>query len=130
VAAIASEARVTIRAVRKSFDIRSLAKAINKRRLELQRLGRTVTITPVMSRILENDEEYIPFRQRKAVRARHYRAQNPAIGSIVEIAAALDTTVGALLGERAYRVTRADRERVRDFVHYLTALFELGRDNE
>lgn len=111
--------------MRQSFDIGRLAKAINRRRAELERTDRRVTITPAMSRILENDEDYIPFRQRKPVRARQYRAKNPAIGTVVEIAAALNTSVGNLLSERAYRITNADRERVRDFIRYLSALFEL-----
>jgi len=109
------------------FDIRALAKAINRRRMELQRARpqRVVAVTSVMSRILENDEEYEPYRHRKSVRARRYASKNPEIGSLVVIAAALDTTVGALLGERAYRITNADRERVREFVRYLARLFEL-----
>jgi hypothetical protein len=111
------------------FDIRALAKAINRRRNDLlaRRLWRKVPVTPAMSRILENDEDYVPYRQRKAGRAR--RAQsNPAIGTIVEIAAVLDTTVGDLLGERAYRITNADRDRIRVIVLYLAKLFELDID--
>jgi hypothetical protein len=77
-----------------------------------------------MSRILEHEEDYVPYRPRKVGR-RRFPALNPAISTMIEIAASLDTTVGALLGERAYRITRADRERVRAIIRYLSALFEL-----
>ena len=113
--------------MRELFDIRSLAKSINRRRAELERAERRVPVTPVMSRILENDDEYIPYRARKPVTARPYAAKNPAIGSVVEIAASLDTTVGGFLGERAYRITNEDRRRVLEFVRFLVKLFELDR---
>jgi len=113
--------------MRGPFDIRSLAKAINRRREELEQTGRKVPITPAMSRILENDEDYIPYRPRKTAGRRKRAAENPAVSTVMEIAAALDTTVGALLGERAYRITNADRHRAGEFVRYLTALLELDR---
>jgi adenylate kinase len=113
--------------MREPFDIRALAKAIHRRRAECEQADRKVPITPAMSRILEADPDYIPYRRRKAVRRRRYQAVNPAISTMVEIAAALDTTVGALLGERAYRITNEDRRRVLEFVRYLAKLFELDR---
>jgi len=115
--------------MREPFDVRALAKAINRRRVELQRAQpfRKLPITPAMCRILEADPDYIPYRPRKTGRRRRYQAVNPAISTLVEIAAALDTTVGALLGEHAYRITNADRERVRAFIAYLTALFQLDK---
>jgi len=112
---------------RSAFDIVALAKAINRRREEFNKRHpeRPVAITPAMSRILENDEGYIPYRQRTARQKRRAAAANPSIMTVVEIAAALDTTVGDLLGEPAYRVTVADRRRIREFVRYLTVLFDL-----
>jgi len=112
---------------RREFDIVALAKRINQRREEYNRLHRQnpVAITPAMSRILENDEEYIPYRSRTKGRKRRPPAMNPTISTLVEIAAALETTVGDLLREPAYRVTVADRRRIRDFVRYLTMLFDL-----
>lgn len=109
------------------FDIRALAKAINRRRQELmeRRPQRMITITPAMSRILDNDEDYVPYRKRKPQRARKRGPTNPAIGTLVEIAALLDTTVGHLLGERPYRITKMDRERVGQIVRYLSQLFDL-----
>ena len=112
--------------MRGPFDIRALAKAINRRRAELERAYRKVPITPALSRILENDPDYVPHRPRKAGRRRH-PALNPAISTIVEIAASLDTSVGALLGERAYRIANEDRRRVLEFVRFLVKLFELDK---
>ena len=112
---------------RNAFDVVALAKTINRRRQEYNRLhpDHPAAITPAMSRILENDDEYIPYRTRKAARSRRYASVDPSISTLVEIAAALGTTVGDLLGEPAYRITVADRRRLRDFVRYLTALFDL-----
>jgi len=110
-----------------AFDIVALAKAINRRRLEYNRRHphQPVAITSAMSRILENDEEYVPYRSRAKRKRRREAAVNPAISTVVEIAAALDTTVGDLLGEPAHRVTIADRRRLREFVRYLITLFDL-----
>ena len=112
---------------RSGFDIRSLARAINRRREEYNRLhpDHPVMITPAMSRILEYDEDYIPYRPRRARQKRRSAAMNPAISTIVEIAAALETTVGDLLGEPAFRIAPADRKRLREIVAYLSGLFDL-----
>jgi len=111
---------------RNGFDIRTLAKTINRRREEYNRRhpDHPVAITPAMSRILANDEEYVPYRSRAAGPLRR-PAVNPAISTLIEIAASLETTVGDLLGEPAYRITPADRKRLREIVAYLTALFDL-----
>lgn len=109
------------------FDIVALAKTINRRRREFNERHpeRPVAITPAMSRILENDDSYVPSRRRTARKRRRAAAVNPSIATVMEIAAALDTTVGDLLGEPAYRITRADRRRLREIVDYLNALFDL-----
>ena|SRR6185369_3970337 len=112
---------------RNAFDIVALAKTINRRRQEYNRLhpDHPASITPAMSRILENDDEYIPYRTRKETRRRRYASVDPSISTLVEIAASLETTVGDLLGETAYRITIAERRRLRDFVRHLTQLFDL-----
>ena len=109
------------------FDIVALAKAINRRREEFNQRHptRPVAITPAMSRILEHDSTYVPYRNRVTRRRRRGAAVNPSIATLIEIAAALDTTVGDLLGEPAYRITNADRRKLREIVAYLTALFDL-----
>ncbi|MEK6371237.1 MAG: hypothetical protein AABO58_00940 [Acidobacteriota bacterium] len=107
------------------FDISALARAINARRIACAReRGETVPITSAMSRILENDREYVPYRSRIA-RKRGGPARNPRIATLVEIAAALDTTVGALLGETPYRMGVWERRELRRIVLTLTRLFEL-----
>ena len=108
------------------YDIRTLAKTINRRREEHNRRhpDRPLPITSALSRILENDEDYVPYRMRAGTKRRR-PAVNPGIGTLVKIASALDTTVGDLLGERPYRVTAAERRKLRDFVRWLTALFDL-----
>ncbi|MGH7486043.1 MAG: hypothetical protein ACREMY_10655 [bacterium] len=112
---------------RSAFDVVALAKTINRRREEYNRAhpDGPAPITPAMSRILENDDEYIPYRTRKAKRSRRYASVDPAISTLIEIAASLKTTVGDLLGEPAYRITIADRRRLRELVRYLITLFEL-----
>jgi len=112
---------------RSRFDIIALAKAVNRRREEFNRRHpeQPVAITPAMSRILEHDQDYVPYRLRASRRKPRGSGLNPALSTVVEIAAALDTTVGDLLGEPAYRVTLADRRRLREFVRYLITLFEL-----
>jgi hypothetical protein len=111
---------------RGGYDIKALARTINRRREEYNRQHpeRPLPITSSLSRILENDDDYVPYRTR-ADNKRRRAATNPSISTVVEIAAALGTTVGDLLGERAYRVTAADRRRLREFVRWLTVLLEL-----
>jgi uncharacterized Rossmann fold enzyme len=123
----AASAAARLHSASASFDVVALAKTINRRRQEYNRLHseRPAAITPAMSRILENDDEYIPYRTRKVARSRRYASVDPAISTLVEIASALDTTVGDLLGEPAYRITLTDRRRLREFVRYLTRLFDL-----
>lgn len=111
---------------RGGYDIKALARTINRRREEYNRLhpDQPLSITSALSRILENDDEYVPYRTR-AGNKRRPAATNPGIATLVEIAAQLDTTVGDLLGERAYRVTTSERRKLREFVRWLTALFDL-----
>ena len=78
-------------------------------------------ITPAMSRILENDDEYVPSRRRTPGKRRR-PATNPSIRTIVNIARALGTTVGDLLGEPTTHLSPADRQRVIEFARYLTSL--------
>ena len=107
-------------------DIRALAKAINARRNAYMREhGRKPAITPAMSRLLALDEEYAPYRQRK--RQSHARsAVNPSIATLVDIAARLDTSVGALLGEKAYRIGIAERRELRRILLVLFRLLDLN----
>jgi len=91
------------------FDIVALAKQLNLRLAEHNRLhpGAPVRITPAMSRILENDPDYIPYRER-AIGKRQRPVRNPSIRKLAEIASALGTTVGDLLDE-PWPVSPAER---------------------
>ena len=104
----------------RSFDIVALAKRVNQRREEWNRLhpGRAVQITPAMSRILENDPEYIPARRRNPTKRRR-AARNPSIGTLVQIAAALGTTVGDLLGETGWQLSDRDAFMLRSMLAVL-----------
>ena len=51
-----------------------------------------------MSRILENDPDYLPYRERSAAKKQR-PVRNPSVRTLAQIAAALGTTVGDLLGE-------------------------------
>ena len=112
-----------------TYDIKALAKAINRRRQEHNRLhpDRPIRITPAMSRILENDDDYTPYRER--TRGKQQRpVANPTLRTMVSIARALNTTVGDLLGEPAYHISPTDRMRLLQFVRFLTALLRLERE--
>lgn len=107
------------------FNVVALARAIRLRREVRLQNGWSAPITPAMSRILERDPEYVPYRQRKEHRSRNYAACNPAIGTVMEIADLLDTTVGALLGERAYRIGTMERRTIRSVLLYLVEVLDL-----
>ena len=77
-----------------------------------------------MSRILENDDDYTPYRERMHGK-RQRPVTNPTLKTIVKIANALDTTVGDLLGEPGYHISPADRTRILQFVRYLATLLRL-----
>jgi hypothetical protein len=111
---------------RGGYDIKALAKTINRRREEYNRShpDQPLPITPALSRILENDDDYVPYRTR-AGNKRRPPIVNPGVATLVEIAAQLETTVGDLLGERAYRMTTIERRKLREFIRWLTALFDL-----
>lgn len=106
----------------RSFDIVALAKRINKRREEHNRLhpGRRLRIDERLSRILANDPDYLPYRE--PVDGKRQRAtRNPTIATLVEIANALDTTVGDLLGE-PWPIGPAERKLMSEFVRVVDQL--------
>jgi len=109
----------------------ALAKAINRRRLELARLrpGASYKITPTASRILENDPDYLPYRERAEDKKRK-PSRNPGIVTIKKFATDLETTVGHLLGERGFELSTDDRRRLLDVVRFLTVTFRLDAIDE
>ena len=103
-----------------SFDVVALAKRINQRREEFNRLNsdRPVRLTSAMSRILENDPDYLPYRPRAAGK-RQQPVKNPSVRTLVQIAAALGTTVGDLLGEPRPMLAPYEVKVLRDALHTL-----------
>lgn len=109
------------------FDVVALARRINLRLQEIRDLypDRTIRITPVMSRILENDPDYIPYRARAAGKKRR-PATNPGVAALVAIAATLETTVGDLLGEPR-RLTRMEQALFEDIIAMIDGILARGR---
>jgi len=82
------------------FDIVALAKRINALRSEYNAAHeQRIPITSAMSRLIENDPDYVPYRGKRQPIRRHRPVTNPRIRTLVSIAAALHTTVSDLLGE-------------------------------
>jgi hypothetical protein len=111
----------------KRFDIRTFAKRVNEMRIAFnaQYSNRRVPIDDTLSRILEHDDTYTPPRSRRSTGTRP-PLQNPSIGKVVDIAASMETTVGALLGEPGFELTDADRRELRRIVQRLTHIFRLN----
>ncbi|HEX2123572.1 MAG TPA: hypothetical protein VHL59_18225 [Thermoanaerobaculia bacterium] len=112
-------------------DMRELARRIHHRWLEYRRRhpGMSVPINDTLSRILEHDPAYRPQR-RRAARKERQPLRNPGVFTLKEIANALETTVGDLLGEPGYVsmrdvVSRRERRTLRDAVLLLRDLFDL-----
>jgi hypothetical protein len=111
----------------RNADIVSLAKAINRRRLEFKETytNEMFKRDGAVSRILENDPDYKPHRPRRSGKKRG-PVVNPGIFTVKDIADRLHTTVGTLLGETGFEITIDDRRRMRDFVTFLSQRFALN----
>ena len=109
------------------FDVVALAKRIGQRieQLDEANPGQRVRITPAMSRILENDPDYLPYRKR-APSKRQRPVTNPSACTLVEIASALGTTVGDLLGE-PWPMSPAERGMLARTVYIIRQLIDPER---
>ena len=97
----------------------ALAKAIHRRMLEWEKFnGDDFKKDNAMSRILENDPDYEPYRPRLAEKQRG-PAVEPSVFTVKKIAERLDTTVSDLLGETTLDITISDRRRIRDWIEFL-----------
>lgn len=106
--------------------MRAIAKRLNRRCTEARDAIRgRVVITSMMSRILEHDDEYLPYRPRKSGKQRE-GVLNPGVFTLQRIAQDLDTTVGDLLGEKPKLLTLAQRRDLRRCVVFLVRLFDLN----
>ena len=107
-----------------SFDILAFAKNVHRRLQFYERLhGKRPCITSALSRVLELDPEYIPYRPRAASKQRK-PAANPSIRTVVAIAETLECSVAELLGELT--ITRQDVQILRGIGHLLDRTFHLG----
>ena len=94
-------------------EIIALAKAIHRRMRDWEEAhGQPFKKENNLSRLLENDPTYEPYRKRDPDKQRG-PAVAPGVFTIKRLAEQLDTTVGDLLGEREFDVTVGDRRRIR-----------------
>ena len=108
--------------------IRALAKAVHAAKNAYNRRSphAPAAIDDATSRILENDPEYHPVRRRTAGKKRP-PTENPGIFTVSAIAQRLDTTVGALLGERGFEITNDDLRSFRWIADFLRMRFPLDK---
>ncbi|HKO59266.1 MAG TPA: S24 family peptidase [Thermoanaerobaculia bacterium] len=85
--------------------------------------------TTQISRILENDPDYEPYRKRAEQKQRGPAAE-PSVFTVKRIAESLDTTVSDLLGEVTLDITISDRRRIRDWVEFLRQRLSLDTLDE
>lgn len=102
-----------------------LAKAIHRamREFNVRNPGRMAKIDSSLSRILILDPDWKPRRSDPGADKRP--AKDPSVFTIRDIARRLETTVGALLEERGYEITEADRHRAREAAVFLIEKFAL-----
>ena len=81
-------------------------------------------IDDATSRILENDPDYLPPRKRVEKKDRE-PTLNPGIFTVKPIAEKLETTVGELLREGGYELTKADLRSFRWIVDFFQMRFPL-----
>ncbi|HEX7154232.1 MAG TPA: S24 family peptidase [Thermoanaerobaculia bacterium] len=115
-------------------DIASLARRVYDRWVEYRRRhhGMSVPVDHTLSRLFEHVPEYRPHRPRGAER-QDRAAKIPGVFKLQQVADALETTVGDLLGEPGYErprelLTPAQRRTLRDATRILTELFDLDDD--
>ena len=100
-------------------EIVALAKAIHRRMRDWEEAhGLQFKKDNVVSRLLENDPDYEPYRPRDPAKQRG-PSTAPGVFTIKRLAERLDTTVGDLLGEREFDVTVGDRRRIRELIEFL-----------
>jgi hypothetical protein len=108
------------------FDIVALAKRIAQRIAELDEMdGKRVRISAAMSRILENDPDYLPYRRRVPDK-RQRPVTNPSVRTLAAIADVLGTTVGDLLGE-PWPLSPSERAMLAKTVYVIRQLIDPDR---
>src|SRR5438045_2494456 len=104
----------------------ALAKAIHAaiRAYNRRHPHQPFAIDDAASRILENDPDYHPPRKRMENKEREPTV-NPGIFTVLPIAQKLETTVGELLAERGFEMTKSDLRSLRWMADYLQMRFPL-----
>ncbi|HEX7154984.1 MAG TPA: hypothetical protein VF618_26140 [Thermoanaerobaculia bacterium] len=126
-----TETRMSARRGGSIRDIVSLSNRVYDRWVEYSRrhAGRMVKMDHALSRLFEHVERYAPHRKR-AARRLDRAAKIPGVFKLQEIADALETSVGDLLGEPAYQgprefLTPAERRTLRDAAKIIIDIFDL-----
>lgn len=116
-------------------DISTLAKRVHERWLAYRRrhAGMSIPVNDTLSRLFEHVPEYTPHRERSPER-QDRSAKSPGVFKLQQVADALETTVGDLLGEPGYESPRellstAQRRTLRDATLILRALFDLDDES-
>ena len=104
----------------------ALAKAIHAAMLAYNRAHphQPFAIDDATSRILENDPDYHPPRKRNENKKREPTV-NPGIWTVLLIAQALETSIGELLAERGFELTKSDLRSFRWMADFLQMRFPL-----
>jgi hypothetical protein len=112
-------------------DITALAKRVHERWLAYRRRhpDGSLPVKDTLSRLFERVPDYIPQRKRAPVR-QDRAAKIPGVFKLQQVADALETTVGDLLGEPGYESPRellstSQRRTLRQAVTILRELFDL-----
>jgi SOS-response transcriptional repressor LexA len=105
-------------------EIVALAKAMRAEIDSYNRANptRPFSITDAVSRIIENDPDYVPRRGRAAGKKRQ-PTTNPGIFTVSGIAQTLGTTTGTLLREKGFEVTQSDLRTFRWVFDFLRMRF-------
>jgi transcriptional regulator with XRE-family HTH domain len=116
-------------------DIRALAKRVHERWLAYRRrhAGMSLPVDDTLSRLFEHVPHYIPHRERSPQR-QNRPAKSPGVFKLQQVAEALETTVGDLLGEPGYEaprelLSRSQRRTLRQAVTILRELFDLDDES-
>lgn len=116
-------------------DISTLAKRVHERWLAYRRrhAGMSIPVNDTLSRLFEHVPEYTPHRERSPER-QDRSAKSPGVFKLQQVADALETTVGDLLGEPGYQSPRellsvAQRRTLRDATLILRELFDLDDES-
>lgn len=116
-------------------DVSALAKRVHERWLAYRRRneGASIPVSDTLSRLFDHVPEYVPHRERSPER-QDRSAKSPGVFKLQQVAEALETTVGDLLGEPGYEAPRelltvAQRRTLREATNILREFFDLDDES-